>query len=148
MNKFEKIIGTVSDIANGYRHGLDALGAHSHFIMTASPRLIDGSVNIDDCTRKYYPNDNRWDYVISHRGKAYYLEVHPATAGKVKEVIAKKQWLLGWLKEKASILNNYPSGNPKFTWIFTGRCGLSKTSTEYRRAAQMGLIPVNCLNLE
>ena len=78
------------DIAMGWK----PWGMHSHFIMTASPRFIDRSVDIDDCTRKLYPNGNRWDYVISYRGKAYYLEVHPATAEKVKEVIAKKQWLL------------------------------------------------------
>ena len=147
MNKFEKTIISIPDIANGYCEGLGALGSDSRFVMPKDPRVLDGSVNIDICTHDAYPDANRWDYVISYGGKAYYLEVHPATNGKVKEMEGKLLWLKAWLSQKASALDVYPSGSPRFIWVHSGKCGLSKTSPEYRRAAMLGLIPMKIMRL-
>lgn len=148
MNDFEKVVIAVADIAMGFRQGLQALGNNSVFVNVTESRLLDGSTDIDTCTRNLYPNAHRWDYVISYKGKAYYLEVHPATGGTVKEMESKITWLKCWLKQKATALDAYPSGVPRFSWVHSGKCGLSKTSTEYRRAAMIGLIPARMLNLE
>lgn len=148
MNSFKNTIEKTPDISTGYRSGLGALGANSKYVTATSTHLLEGSVDIDGCTEKLYPHANRWDYVISYNGKAFFLEVHPATGGEVKVVAAKREWLLSWLKQKASALNSYPVGSPKLTWVHSGKCGLSKTSTEYRRAALVGLIPTNILRLK
>lgn len=149
MNKFEQTVSVVSDIAGGYRRGLGALsGAYSKYVGAADNRMIDGSVDIDNCTKNKYPSANRWDYVISYSGKAYYLEVHPATEGTVKEMEAKLKWLKDWLKSKAIALDEYPSGKPRFTWVHSGKCGLSKTSSEFKKAAMLGLILSNGLKLK
>ena len=146
MNDFEKTIAKVPEIAYGYCRGLKALKHDSQYVF-ADSRLLDGSVNIDDCTKCKYPSSNRWDYVISYKGQAYFLEVHPATNGSVKEVIAKLMWVKGWLKEVAYELDLYPSGTPRFNWVHSGKCGLLKSSKEYKKAAMFGLVPVNKLNL-
>lgn len=141
MNSFEKAVASVPDVAGGYCQGLAALGSDSRYVTVGETRSLDGSVNIDSCTKSLYPDANRWDYVISYAGKAYYVEVHPATGGMVKVMEAKLAWLKQWLRQKAKPLEEYPAGSPRFSWVHTGKCGLSKTSTEYRRAAMMGLIP-------
>mgnify|MGYP006872984833 CR=1 FL=1 len=148
MISFKNTIERIPDISCGFRNGLGALGANSRYVTVASTRLLEGSVDIDGCTEKAYPHENRWDYVISYSGKAFFLEVHPATEGEVKVIAAKRVWLLSWLKQKADALNSYPMGTPRLTWVHSGKCGLSKTSTEYRRAALMGLVPTNLLRLK
>lgn len=149
MNKFEQVVTSVPDIAGGYHRGLSALsGAYSKYVKPSNSRMIDGSVDIDTCTKEKYPAANRWDYVISYNGKAYFLEVHPATQGSVKEMEAKLKWLKDWLMNKAKVLDTYPSGKPRFTWVHSGKCGLSKTSAEFRKAAMLGLVLTNGLNLK
>ena len=148
MNKFAKTVSAVPDIANGYRLGLGALGADSNYVAAAAKRSIDGSVNIDCCTKEKYPEDHRWDYVISYCDKAYYLEVHPATDGEVKVLEAKLKWLKSWLRQTATDLDSYPSGTPKYTWVHSGKCGLTKGSREYKKAVMLGLVPKNSLALK
>lgn len=147
MNNFETTVVAIPDIADGYRKGLGALGADSSVVSVKSPKMIDGSVNIDNCTQKLYPNDNRWDYVLSYKGKAYFVEVHPATEGEVKVMEAKLNWLKKWLKQKARLLDDYPKGTPRFTWVHSGKCGIAKTSKEYKKAAMLGLVLKNRLSL-
>ncbi len=147
MNSFEKAVAAVPDVAGGYCQGLAALGSDSRYVTVGNTRNIDGSVDIDTCTKTLYPDANRWDYAISYAGKAYFMEIHPATGGMVKEMEAKLAWLKLWLKQKAKPLEAYPAGSPRFSWVHSGKCGLSKTSTEYRRAALMGLIPRKDLRL-
>ena len=147
MNSFEKVIVAVPDIANGYCQGLAALKSDSKYVLVRDTRKLDGSVDIDTCTKSIYHDANRGDYVVSYDRKAFFLEIHPATGGMVKEMEAKLAWLKQWLKQKAGALDDYPSGMPRFNWVHSGKCGLSKTSTEYRRAAIMGLIPKKNLQL-
>ena len=147
MNKFEATVKEVCDIAEGYRQGLGALGANSSYVAVKEPRRLNGSVDIDTCTHDAYARDNRWDYVISYDSKAYYLEIHPATGGTVKEMEAKLSWLKAWLKKAAAPLDAYPSGMPRYTWVHSGKCGLLKSSPEYRRAATLGLLPVKVMRL-
>ena len=148
MNKFASAVAKVPDIAGGYRQGLQALGSYSRYVSASNDRLVDGSVDIDGCTKEKYPKDNRWDFVISYNSSSYYLEVHPATGGEVQVMASKLIWLKNWLTKKAEALNSYPSGSPKFTWVHSGKCGLTKGSTEYKRAAMLGLIPKRNLALK
>lgn len=147
MNRFEAVVKAVPDISNGYRSGLSAMGTNSQFISAKDTRKLGGSVDIDDCTHDNYPDDNRWDYVLSYDDHAFFVEVHPTTGGTVKEMEAKLKWLKSWLKQHAQPLDAYPSGCPRFTWVSSGKCGLLKSSPEYRRAAMLGLLPVKKLVL-
>ncbi len=148
MNKFEETVAKVPDIAGGYHQGLQALESRDlQYVSVSDSRSLDGSVAIDSCTKSKYPSGNRWDYVISYKERAYFMEVHPATNGSVIEMDAKLKWVKDWLKDKAPALDSYPSGNPRFTWVHSGRYGLLKSTSEYRKAAKLGLIPVKRLTL-
>lgn len=149
MNSFETAVKATADIADSYEKGLGALGSDSKYVAIEKKetRLIDGSVDIDNSTKDRYPDDERWDYVISFKGKAFFMEIHPATAGEVKKMEGKLKWLMQWLKQNAPLLDQYPQGKPRFSWIHSGKGGLPKTAPEYRRAALMGIPPVNLLVL-
>ena len=148
MSKFEAIVRSVTDISEGYKPGLSAMGANSRYVLAKDTRKLDGSVDIDACTHDKYQGDHRWDYVLSYDERAFFVEVHPTTGGEVKEMEAKIGWLKAWLKQHAKPLNEFPSGKPRFTWVSSGKCGLLKSSPEYRRAAMLGLLPVKMLVLE
>lgn len=60
-------------------------------------RKLQGSVDIDACTKGKYPNDARWDYAIGYDGKAMFVEVHPANTSNVRE-----------MESKVAILKNSP----------------------------------------
>lgn len=147
MSSFEAVVKTVPDISNGYKSGLGALGANSRYVSVKDTRKLDGSVDIDACTHSKYPDEHRWDYVFSYGERAFFVEVHPATGGSVKEMKAKLEWLQTWLKQQAKPLDDYSSGKPRFSWISSGKCGLLKSSPEYRRAAMLGLLPVKMIVL-
>lgn len=140
MNNFEKIVSETHDISKGYCSGLSALKSDASYVVVNAPRQLDGSVDIDTCTKALYPKESRWDYVVSYNGKAFFMEVHPATVGEIKEVEKKLGWLKQWLEDKAKSLGAYPYGVPRFTWVHSGKCGLSKESREYKRMAQKGLV--------
>lgn len=141
-NAFQTAVESVSDLVSAYRKGLQALeNGDAGCVKVGNYRLVDGSVNIDVALNRKYPEANRWDYVFSYNGKAYYVEVHPATDGQVKVMMAKKKWLIDWLQIEAQSLDAYPSASPRLYWIQSGRNGLTKGSIEYRRAAQTGLLP-------
>lgn len=123
------------------------MGANSRYISVKETRKLDGSVDIDACTHDKYPDEHRWDYVLSYDEHAFFVEVHPATGGTVKEMEAKLSWLKRWLKQKAGSLDAYPSSKPRFTWVSSGKCGLLKSSPEYRCAAMLGLLPVKMMVL-
>ncbi len=148
-NLFQQTIEGVVDVQHAYHSGLSALKQFDALKVTIdSPRLLDGSVDIDSSTKSKYPDAKRWDYVLSFAGKAFYVEVHPATNGEVKEIKAKKAWLEQWLREKASALNDYPSAVPRYYWIQSGKCGILKNSPEYFCAAKEGLLPQSRLVLK
>lgn len=146
-NAFQETVEKVEDIKTAYKSGLQALGADASLINVEKTRNLDGSVDVDSTTEALYPDDNRWDYVFSYEGKAYYVEVHPAYTGEVKKVVAKKTWLLNWLVTKAMALNSYPSASPRLYWIQSGKCAILPNSPEYKQAAAAGLIPRSGLSI-
>ena len=140
---FEEIVKNTNQISNYYCRGLTALGNNSSRIKPKNTSLIEGSVDIDSATKKYYPDKNRWDYVIGYNGKAYFVEVHPASSSNVKEVKAKFEWLKEWVSTNAPELLVKSNGlNSKSCfWICTNGCSILKISKQYRMAANIGLLP-------
>jgi len=101
---FKKDVESIKDINACYKPGLQALSGDSEKVKCKKTRDLDGSVNLDDCVKSKYPNDPRWDYIISYKDQNYFIEVHPASTGEVKEIIKKITWLKRWLKKKGKIL--------------------------------------------
>jgi len=141
--KFKRAVEQTSEIKDAYCRGLRALRkADKQHVTAEDPRRIRGSVDIDTTVRKEYPNDSRWDYAIGHqpsnvKGEViYWIEVHPASNGEVKVVIAKLQWLKKWLKESASDLNEL---RREYIWLASGKTSFTRSSPQQKRIAQQGL---------
>lgn len=142
LNTFKRVVEITLDISQAYKPGIQAFGAiYSSYLTINNPRLLDGSVAIDEALKRKYPKDNRWDFVVSYDRKAYYIEIHPVTNGEVNKIIAKRNWLEKWLQAEAKELDKYPSATPRYFWLQSGRCGLLRNSIEYKKAAQEGLLP-------
>lgn len=87
---FKQAVENTQDIKNGFHNGLQALGANAKQVSATDTKKLEGSVDIDACTKELYPQDARWDYAIGYEGKVYFLEIHPANTSNVKEMIKKR----------------------------------------------------------
>ena len=146
MLAFEKAVKATPGISHCYQPGLRALGSHSSKIQPADTRCCEGSVDLDACLQTRYPDDNRWDYVLSYKKKAYFVEVHPAQTSEVETVLKKLSWLKNWIATHAPLVHKQKAANPYY-WIASGKVNILKTSQQYRRVAQAGLMPVSVLKL-
>ena len=145
-NRFKRVVEATEDIKNGFCRGLDALSSNSKYVNAVETRKIDGSVDIDTCTKFLYPNEARWDYTIGYDNRAYFLEIHPANTRNVEEVIRKSKWLDKWLTEKASLLKSL-SANNLFYWVPSGKVNILNSSPQYRRLSQSKIKIVSKLQL-
>ncbi len=116
------------------RPGLKAVREGRGRISAKDPRCVLGSASIDeDCTAAY-PNACRWDYVIDYqrRGQAiaHFVEVHPAEASAVAEVLRKFRWLQDYLSERAQ---RRLAGIPGAChWVASGRINIPKHLPQYK----------------
>jgi hypothetical protein len=82
----------------------------------------------------------RWDYAVgvhkSGSDRVVWIEVHSASSHHVDEVLSKLRWLLQWLANSATALNELPR---RFCWIATGTVSINRGSPQARRLAAMGL---------
>lgn len=142
-NNFQIAVSQCSDLQEGYRPGLQALKkGETAKICVSDTTGLNGSVDIDSCTKEHYPEDSRWDYAIGYKGKAFFVEIHPAFTSEINTVLKKKEWLEKWLDSQANSLNSIRSKEPSIFWIFTEKCGILKSSPQYRRLAQEKLCPM------
>lgn len=144
---FKDAVEATSEIKNCYQSGLSALGNYSNKIELQHSRECNGSVEIDECVRVLYPNANRWDYVFAYKSVAYFVEVHSAETNEVSVVLAKLQWLKDWLNTQAPELAKLKAKQPYY-WIQSGRFSIPKTTPQYRRTAQNGIMPISKLVLK
>lgn len=115
-----------------------------------STRDLAGSVDIDTCLKKLYPNAHRWDYVFGYKERIYYVEVHPAdNTRKVGEITAKLGWLKHWRRLSAKNLEDL-AGKSTYHWISTGKTTSSVKRGKYRLIlAEKGIRgPVSILNAD
>ena len=143
---FKQAVEATPDVANGYQNGLDALGQYSNKINAANTRLFNGSVDIDTCTTRKYPNANRWDYALAYSQKVYFVEVHSASTSQVSTVLRKLQWLKDWLNSDAPEINRLKAEKPYY-WIMSNNNRILPGSSQARQISQAGLMPIPCLNL-
>lgn len=142
-NAFKTAVENTPDVANGYNYGLQALEkADKNVVKLKDNFKADGSLNIDKETKALYPKDSRWDYAIGYDGKVYFVEVHPANTSNISEMAKKKEWLKNWLSLKAPLLDDLPSGHPRFLWAATeSGVHISKQASYTRKLAQLGFNP-------
>lgn len=139
MNIFKQAVEQCPDIKNGYCVGLKALNSNSPKLKVGDKKNLLGSVDIDTCTKKQYPNDSRWDYAIGYAGKALFVEVHPANTSNVKEMFKKVMWLEEWLNENGKPLAKIRKDRILY-WIPSGKVAILKTSPQYRSLAKHNLL--------
>lgn len=137
---FTDVVHCIPDIAECLKAGLQALGANSSKVEVRTTRELTGSVDIDACLARRYPNAPRWDYVFGYKDRVYYIEIHPAgSTSEVKRVTAKLGWLKQWRKRSAQSLEalEYCS---TYHWISTGKTASSVKRGKYRQIlAQNGI---------
>ena len=95
---FDEAVRSTPEIADCRRKGLQALGSNSSKVEVTSTRSLKGSVDIDTCLKRLYPNVPRWDYVLGYKDRVYYVEVHQGKTSEVDSIIAKFNWLRRWCK--------------------------------------------------
>lgn len=133
LNVFQKAVLATPEVSSGYCKGLQAMKGNSPMLKVSDTRKLQGSVDIDDCTKSLYPQAARWDYAIGYNDKAYFAEVHPANTSNVIEMINKANWLEAWLKNKATDLAKIREDN--LFWIPSGKVAILKNSRQYRQLA-------------
>lgn len=112
------------------------------------------SVDLDACTKKDNPSDNRWDYrlALTHSLSGEYVawvEVHPASTSDISAMLLKKKWLQTWLAEHAKSLFKRMGGRlhaRNCFWVASG--GINIPKHHRRKFAQSGLMPRSILFLE
>jgi len=138
---FREAVENVPALKAGFREGLGAVeGRWRPKIQPADSRLLNGSVDIDTCTKNALPDETRWDYAVGYNGRVHYIEVHPAETSNVKDVLAKFQWLKEWLRTSAPSLDQVPRGRPSFCWVATGKINIPKTAPQFRKLKESGLV--------
>ena len=118
--------------------GLQALvGGHSKSILD---KAVSQSCDIDKQFEKAEPNEHRWDYVIERKPAngdsrtAAGVEVHGASTGEVKVIVAKKQWAEQKVADEESDLLM-----TKWWWVPTAGVSFTKTTKYARMLAKHGI---------
>ena len=117
---FADAVRRTPEIAECLKNGLQALGANSNKIQVRVTRDLKGSVDIDGCLAKRYPNAPRWDYVFGYREQLHYIEVHQGRIGEIDNVIAKLRWLKRWRKRASENLEELEARST-YHWVASGR---------------------------
>jgi hypothetical protein len=141
--KFKQAVESTSELSDKYREGLQALERKDKkYIECADPRIIVGSIDLDEALRKDYPQDPRWDYGIgaeidTNDDRIVWLEVHPASTATVTAVIAKQVWLKKWLQESAHELKRMPA---RYVWVASGKVAIVQHANQVKRLASLGIV--------
>lgn len=130
--KFADAVLSTPEIAECLKAGLQALGANSSKVIVETTRDVAGSVDIDNCLKRQYPNAPRWDYVFGYKDKIYYVEVHQGKTSEMKNIIRKVKWLRQWLKTSAESLEVLRDQST-YHWISTSRTTLIRKGSRHRR---------------
>lgn len=93
---------------------------------------VGHSVALDEWGKAEWPRCPRWDYALVESGRVLAIEVHSATAGDVRGVLAKKPWAIERLQEAIVTAEQW-------WWIPSGRNTIPSTGAARRQLAQAGI---------
>jgi len=141
--KFRQAIDETRHLNGAWQTGFKGLReVDRNRVGTVAPRRLTGSVNVESRLQALYPSERQWDYAVGFRpadfnGEViYWIEVHPATDGEIKVVLAKLAFLRSWLRENGRKLNAMPG---VFIWLSSGKTSFTLTSPQQKRFALLGL---------
>lgn len=140
---FKEAVGKTKHLETAWQPGLQALRAEDKpHIEAEDTRRFCGSADLDTALQKIEPQANRWDFAIGYQHTdrknevIYWTELHTASDGEFKVVIAKAQWLLGWLKGGGKVLAGFER---EIVWVSSGATSLTLTSPRQKQMAAAGL---------
>ena len=140
---FREAVGNTPHLENAWQEGLQALRAEDKpHIEAEDTRKLRGSVDVDTALQRIEPQANRWDFGIGYqhsdrqRDVVYWTELHTASDSEVRVVIAKAQWLLGWLKGDSKTLAAFERD---IVWVSSGATSFTLTSPQKKQMAAAGL---------
>lgn len=145
---FKEAVENTVEIKNCLFPGLKALSGNSKKIILKNTTLCEGSVDIDQCLSKVYPQSNRWDYCFAYDGEVFFVEVHSAITSEVSTVLNKLAWLKMWLNENAPELDKLKAKSKSpYYWIQSSGFNILPQSKQFRLAVQAGIKPIARLEL-
>jgi hypothetical protein len=140
---FKEAVEKTPHLENAWEPGLQALRAQDRpHIEPEDTHRLTGSADIDTALMRIYPQANRWDFAIGYQHTdrkdevIYWTELHTASDSQVKVVIAKVQWLLGWLKGDGQLLSAFERD---IVWVSSGRTSFTLSSPQKKQMATAGL---------
>jgi len=140
--RFRQAVKKTKGLEHAYRPGLQALrrGDHSR-VSSRNPRIITGSVDLDNVLATTLPNDPRWDYGVGVVSQArsetvIWIEIHPASSHHIDDVLRKLDWLKNWLWTRAPQLDEMTR---EFVWVASGQVDLPPGSQQRRKLADKRL---------
>jgi len=140
---FKNAVEKTPGLQHAWRSGIQALrGMDGQHVDAEDARRLAGSVNVDAELAQSHANDARWDYAVGHRPAncngevVYWIEIHPASSGAVKVVLAKLTWLKSWLQNSAPHLQAMEKA---FVWVSSGKTSYTLSSPQQKRFALLGL---------
>lgn len=152
---FEDAVQATDELRGAYRPGLQALDrAARNAIEVNDTRRLEGSVDIDTTLRPLYPQDPRWDYVVSAgsgdgASRLYWIEYHEANGDTAKDIARKAQWVKRWARNAGRPIWEFGGRRMDLRWIASGRIRLLSGSRQARILAKEGVrLPVKRLELE
>jgi len=146
---FRHIAKSIGAIGHCYQAGMQGLGTDSIRIEIDNTRKLCGSINLDECLKRQYPDTNRWDYILCYNTKIHFIEVHPATTNEIATMLNKLQWLKNWLKLIGKDLKNITHQSNPYHWIASGNVTILRNSPQARKLSKSGLpFPVEKLSLK
>lgn len=147
---FTEAVRSTPELTECLKSGLQALGSNRRKIRMDSTRDLTGSVDIDACLARRYPNAPRWDYAFGYKDRVYYVEIHQGRTGEMENVIAKLEWLRQWRRRSAKSLENLKHQRT-YHWISTGKIDSAfAKNNRYRRILRQKRIfgPDSVLNAD
>ena len=140
---FQQAVAQTPEISGAWLAGLQALlEADRNRIQTAEPRNLRGSVNVERCLARKYPEQRQWDYAVGFQPTnlveevIYWIEVHPANEGEVRVVLEKLRALKTWLRTNAQKMNEMKRS---FIWISSNRTSFTSRSSLAREMSRENL---------
>lgn len=119
-------------------NGVGAIaGAHRNLIAAPERARVGDSMDLDSALEAAFPNQNRWDYVLSVPDAGLLVGVEPHTSAdhEISVVIKKKQRALEHLREH--LQPKY--GVTRWYWATSGRCMFSSMERARRRLDAAGI---------
>ena len=127
-----------SSLHGKVRDGLRALLARDRNLIEGAERQrVGDSLDLDDASRVEFPNENRWDYLLSVPtiSQIIGIEPHSARDAEISVVIAKKQNAVNYLRDHLRPGNRVA----KWFWVSHGSVGFSRMDRMRRLLDQNGI---------